>query len=152
MGGDAALIGLDITARSQAFRIELERLVRFLERQETACMPDDVGIGDAAVLADHRRIGRTWIETAKQRLASRVLELPFRRSDVAIAVGDLAVVDEEGMDHSVAGEPVVVPARLELGIRPVAIEGALKIGRKLAGDFEVIVVLAAHRGVIAREV
>ena len=34
MGGDAAFVGLDIAARFEALGIELERLVRFLQRQQ----------------------------------------------------------------------------------------------------------------------
>ena len=114
-------------------------------------MPDDVGVGDAAVLAHDRRVGRPRVETAEQRLAGGVLQNPFRRADIAVAVGDLAAVDEEGVDHAVAGEPVVMAPGLELRIGPVAVEGAPESGRKFARDLEHEVVLAAHRREIAGE-
>src|SRR5580704_13816570 len=114
MGGDPAFVRLDIAAGFEAQWIELEGLVRRLERHETTRVPDDVGVGDAAVLARHRRVGRARVETAKQRLAGRVFELPFRRSDVAVAISDLAALYEEGVDHTVTGKPVVMTARLEL--------------------------------------
>ena len=123
--------------------------MRLLERQQAAGVPDDVGVGDAAVLAHHRRVGRAWVEAAEQRLAGGMLELPFWRADVAIAISDLAVFDEEGVDHAVAGEPVIMAARLELGIGPVAIEGAPQASRKFARDFKIEIVLAAHRREIA---
>ena len=65
---------------------------------------DDVGVGHpAAVLTQHAGIGRRWIaERAPQRPAGRVLGLPFRRAHIAVAVGDLAVLDVEGVDHAVA--------------------------------------------------
>jgi hypothetical protein len=149
MSGHATLIGLDITARCEALGIELERPARFHEREKAVRVPDDVGVGGSTVLAHHGGVGRPRIESAEQRLAGSVLKLPFRGADVAVAIGDFAVLDKEGVDHAVAGKPVVMAARLVLGVRPVAIEGAPEAGRKLARDFEVEIVLAAHRCEIA---
>ncbi len=114
-------------------------------------MPDDVGVGDAAVLALDRPVGRPRVETAEQRLARRVLHDPFRRADIAVAVGDLPAVDEERVDHAVASEPVVMAPGLELRVGAVAVEGAPESGGKFARDVERVVVLAAHRREIAGE-
>src|SRR5580704_15795657 len=152
MGGDPAFVRLDIAAGFEAQWIELEGLVRLLERHETTRVPDDVGVGDAAVFARHRGVGRARVETAKQRLARGMFQLPFRRSNVAVAISDLSALDEEGVDHAVAGKPVVMTARLELRVRPVTVEGAPEARRNLARDLEVVVVLASHRREIPAEI
>jgi hypothetical protein len=59
-------------------------------------------------------------------------QLPLRRAHIAVAVAHLAALDEEAVDHPVAGEPVVGVARLELRVRAVAIEGARQAGGNLA--------------------
>ncbi len=70
----------------------------------------------------------------------------------AVLVGDVAVLDVEGVDHAVAAEPVVGPARRELRVGPVAIERAAELLRHLAGDVEMARIgLGVHRGVVAAQ-
>ena len=92
---------LDIAAGFEVPGIEFERLVRLLERHQTARVPDDVGVGDAAVLALHGRVRGPRIEAAEKSPACCVFELPFRRADVAVAISDLAAFDDEGVELGV---------------------------------------------------
>ena len=141
MGGEA--VGgagiVEIAARAQRNRIDLQRLVAFFQRQQLAGVPDDVGVGDTAVLAGDGRIGRQRIaERAEQRAAGGMLEFVFRRAQIAVLVGDLAVLDEEGMQHAVAREPVMVRvARRKLRVGTVAIERAAQRFGNFSLDREV---------------
>src|ERR1043166_3248066 len=118
-------------------------------------MPDDVGVGEAAILADDRGVaGHGIAERAEQRLARCALQLPLRGVHIAVAVAHLAVRHREGVDHAVAGEPVIIGvARLELRIGTVAIEGAGKPLWDFADDFQIReIVLTPHGSKIASEI
>ena len=81
----------------------------FFQRKQLTAMPDDIGIGDAAVFALHGWIGRCRITpAAEQRPVRHILKLPFRRAYPAIAIGHPAIRDMKGVDHTVADEPVMV--------------------------------------------
>ena len=115
-------------------------------------MPDDVCVRDAAVGAQHRGVGGHRVaERAEQPLAGRVFSPPFRRADVAVAVANLLVLDEEAVDHAVAGEPVVVGVGLEVWIGPVTIEGAGEFGGDLADDLQVEIRLVGDGREVAGE-
>src|SRR6185437_13313794 len=94
MGGEA-LCGagvVEIAARRQRDRIDLEGLVAFFEREELARMPDDIGVCDAAVLAGDRRVGGSGIaESAEQRAPGLMLHGPFRCAHETVAIGYLAI-------------------------------------------------------------
>src|ERR1700683_1978023 len=93
----------------EAVGIEHERPVAFLEREEPAGVPNDVGVGDAAILADDGRIaGRRIAPAAEPRLMRSMLGFPFRRAYPAIAIRDAAVGDVKGVDHAVADEPMMI--------------------------------------------
>ena len=139
----------------EADRIELERLMPLLQRKQAVRMPDDVGVGSAAVLAHHGGVRRHRIaEGAEQRLVRVILHHPFGGADIAVAVRDLAVLDGEGMDHPVAREPVIIGiARVELRIGAVAVIGAGQFRRDGARDLQFReIVFAADRGEIAAEI
>ena len=56
-----------------------------------------------------------------------MLKLPFRRAYPAIAIGHSAIRDMEGMDHTVADEPVMVRvARRKLSIGSITVERAVE--------------------------
>ncbi len=97
------------------------------------------------------RIGVARIaEGAGQALALLVLDLPLGRAHPAVLVGDVAVLDVEGVDHAVAAEPVVRPARRELRVGAVAVERAAELLGHLAGDVQMARIgLGVHRGVVA---
>ena len=92
------------------------------------------------------------VKAAEQGLARRVFHIPLGRAHIAVAVADLAALDIEAVDHAVAAEPVVVAARLELGVGAVAIEGAGDLRRNPADDVQVEVILAAYGREIARQI
>ena len=156
MGGEgpAELVAEGLVAfRHQARRIERERRMRFLERQKLAAVPDDVGVGDGRVERHHPRVGVARVaEGAGEAFALLVLDLPLGRAHPAVLVGDVAVLDVEGVDHAVAAEPVVRPARRELRVGAVAVERAQELLRHLAGDLQVSRIgLGVHRAVIAAQ-
>ena len=146
--GLVAAVGAD---RHQARRIERVGCVCLLERQEATRVPDDVGVGDGGVEREDARVGVAWVaEGAGEAFAFLVLHLPLGRAHPAVLVGDVAVLDVEGVDHAVAAEPVVGPARRELRVGLVAVERAAELARHLAGDLKVARVgLAVHRTVVA---
>ena len=142
MGGDPAGILGRIAPRLEGVGIDLEGHVPLLEGQQAAGVEQDVGIGHAAVLPGRQGVAEHGIEAAEEGAAMLVLELPLRGADIAVAIGGLAPAQPEGVDHAVAGEPVVVRVEgLELGVRPGAVEGAFKAGRDLPDDLEVEVIL-----------
>ena len=160
MGGEGAaeLVAVGLVAvlrsdRHQAGRIERVGRMRFLERQQLVAVPDDVGVGDGRVQRHDARIGEAGIaEGAGEALALLVLDLPLRRAHPAVLVGDVAILDVEGVDHAVAAEPVVRPARRELRVGAVAIERTAELLRHLAGDLKMAGIgLGVHRGVIAAQ-
>ena len=54
-----------------------------------------------------------------------VLQLPFRRAHPAIAIGHSAIRDMEGVNHTVADEPVMVRvARRKSWIGSIAVKRA----------------------------
>jgi hypothetical protein len=56
------------------------------------------------------------------------------------------------MQHAVAREPVIGPARCELGVGAVAIEPAIEFARHLAGDRQIgRIALHVQRRVIAAQ-
>jgi hypothetical protein len=152
MRGDAALVLLDIATRLEADRIEFERLVALLEGEQTIRVPDDIRVGDATIGADDGRVCASRVEAVEQRSSRGILQSPFWRADVAIAIAHLAVRDEETVDHAVAGEPVVAPARLELGVGAVAVKRASQGAGDRPDDLQVVIVLAANGREIAGQI
>ncbi len=123
--------------RCQRGRVELDRRVEFLQRQQPSGVRDDVSVGDAAqqVLGVAAVPGFGRAEPAGQGTARRVLLQPFRRAHPAVAVAHPPVLDGEGVDHAVAAEPVVLRAgRHELRVGAVAIQRARERARQLADD------------------
>jgi hypothetical protein len=60
-----------VALRLQCLRIERERAMAFLQSKQSAGVPDDIGVGDAAVLPEHGRIAGGGIApTAEQRLCA----------------------------------------------------------------------------------
>ncbi len=153
MGGDPARILFGVTEGIEAALGHLEGHVAFLQGQQVARMGDDIGIGHAAVLAHGQRVRGHGVEAGEQRAAVLLLQRPFGRAHIAVLVGDLAVLHPEGMDHAVAGEPVVVLVPgLELRIGTGAIERAAQLARDLAHHLQVEIVLGAHGREIARQI
>ncbi|MCY1224365.1 hypothetical protein D9M72_365190 [compost metagenome] len=143
-----------VPLRRQREGVELEGLVRFLEREQPAAVPEYAGVGRAALAPDHRRVaGRGVAEGAEQRAPGLVLQLPLGRARPAVAVRHLPAVDVKRMHHAVAGEPVVVVvARCVLRARPHAVERAREFRRDRTVDGEGRdVVLLGERGIVAGE-
>ena len=77
--------------------------VGFLKRHQAPGVPEDVGVGEAAVGAQHGGIGSHRIaEEAEELAPGRMLGPPLGRAHIAVAVAYLAVLDEEAVDHAVA--------------------------------------------------
>ena len=153
MGGYTALILLRIPQRVEASLLHLEGHMPLFQRQELARMSHDVGIGDTAILASRQRISAHRVEASKQGSTMLIFELPFRRSDITVLVADLAVFDPKGVDHAVAGEPVIVAVpRLELRVGTSAIKGAIQLLRDLAGDLGDKIVFGADRREVSGQI
>src|SRR6185295_1302185 len=143
----AAGIG-HIATRRHRLRVDFERLMTLFERQQFAGVPNDVGVGDATFLAQRRRIGRQRIsERAEQGLPSLVLQFPFWRAHVAVAIRNRSVLERESVQHAVTGKPVMVGvARRKLGIGTVAIERAVQFRRYFSGDLQILEVFLSRNG------
>jgi len=156
VGGEAVGIARvrEIALRSKRACIDFKRLMTFFERKQLARVIENVGVGDAGVFSDHRRIACHRIaEGAEHRLACRVFQFPFRRADPAVAVAHFAVLNVEGMQHPVARKPMIVlVARIELRVGAGAIEAARQFARHLAFHGQIgEIVFAADGGKIASE-
>ena len=153
-GAAERAVEVPIAMRRQGLRIERERAMPFLQRKQLARVPDDIGVGDAAVLALSRRVGGCRIApAAEQRPMRLVLQLPFRRAHPAIAIADSAIGNVKSVDHAVADEPVMVMvARRELRIGTVAVERPGKVLRQFAAHRQIgRVGFEGERRIIAAE-
>ncbi len=138
MGGEGTVADRPDVARQrfQRHRIEPGRRMSFLQCGQPAGMMQDAGVGGAArLLAGCVRLRAVRLpacaEALEQRPSGLLLLEPARRADPAVAVGDAAVGQREGMHHAVASEPVQVVAR-EAGIGTVAKQRAAQFRRQAA--------------------
>ena len=141
------------TAALKAFRIELERLAVLVQGHQQAGMVDDVDVRRARRDVGDGRIA--WgAQGAEQWTPRLVFHLPSRGANPAIAIAGpppvgaasvLGRLEEEAVDHAVAVEDEGGAPRIELRIGSVAVIGAGQRVRDAARDFQLEVVLAAHR-------
>ena len=137
----------------QGVAVKLEGHVPLFQGQKPASVEEDVGVGDAAVLPRGHGVAQHGVEAAEQGPSVLALEFPLRGPDIAVAVGHLAPVNPEGMDHAVAGEPVVMRIQgLELGIGTRAIKRALEARRDLPHHLEVKVIFGPERSEVSVQV
>ncbi len=118
-------------------------------------MAEDIGVGHAVVLPEHRRIGGGRVApAAEQRLPRGLLALELVGAHPAVAVAHAAVLDMEGVHHAVADKPVVLRiARGVLRVWPVAVERAAQRARQLAQHRQVgCVALHQDGGEVAAEI
>ena len=79
------------------------------------------------------------ITPLKRGRARRHVDVEAASTDPPVAVGRLAVVESQRVDHAVAVEPVVATRRRELRVGPVADEHAVEVGGDLADHLELVV-------------
>ncbi len=134
-------------------RVDLIRLGVLLQRQQPSAVPDDVGVGGAAVQTRHARIVGETIAVDAEKPPARG---PFRHqpfgADITAAVVDPAAGEAEQADVAVAIEaraPLVFRRRIgEVALQPV--EAPLEIGRQFAIDLAIEDIrLEPRRGVEA---
>src|SRR6185437_6508738 len=124
-----------VAARRQGAGLDLGRQMRFLQREQSAAMEDDVGVGDAAIGQRARCVRKLAAEAAEQGAAGVVLGLPLRGADPAVAIRRAAVLEMKGVQHAVADKPVRA-GRIELRIGAVAVEHPAQLAWQLARDFQ----------------
>ncbi len=122
--------------------IDRDRRVAFFEREQFPRVRDDVGIRDAVrAHAGDLRIGVARIAGCREQRATRgALERELARPHPTVPIGDAAGIDRECMDHPVALQRVVAPARRELRIRADAVERPAQVRGNLAVDAQIGVV------------
>ena len=105
------------------------------EREQLTRMPDDVRV--AGVLETRNLRGLELEQAAVERAACLLLLAEPAAQDVAVPVARAPVVERDGVDHSVAVEPVIAAERRECGIRAVSVIGAVQLARDPSDDREV---------------
>ncbi len=122
---------VDRAERRERVRVELDRPVGFLQRQQPAAVQQHICVGDAVVEARGVRRGR--IEADREVATGGLLGLPAFRAHPAIAVTHFAARESEAVDHPVAREPVLGRIRKQR-VRPVAHQRAVQFARQRARD------------------
>src|SRR4051812_19711411 len=111
-------------------------------------MIDDVDIRRARVDVGRPRI--RWFAIAiKEQSSGLVLRMPLWCANPAVAITSATAIfvrfEKEGVDHAVAEEWKIRTLRVELAVGSVAIISAGDRVRNPPDDFQVEIVLAAHR-------
>ncbi len=123
-------------------RIEHHRRTVLLHREELAVMIENLGVGGAAAeFLDARVVGQRIAVHAEERAPRGMLRLPALCADIAAAEVNVAVLDVEHRQMTLAVEGDVVHVLRGLGvlrIGPDAIEDPAQVGRQLALDLAIV--------------
>ena len=136
----------------QCIGIDFERCVDFLEGQQFAAVPDDVGVGQSIVLHTPRgTVVLHRVERIDEAAPFAPFRLPLARAHPAVSVANATVLDVEHVQHAVASEPMVVAAGRKLRVRAVAVVRNVEVlGQFTAYDHVVDVALHPDRRVVPR--